>query len=153
MHNESKEAKAWNQIYSKETKKQSIPVITAWQLNERMYVIFYAWLHLPFPLHLTLKISSRIELPAVLSLSLSLSLSVFLYRYGELQGLNKQETAERYGKEQVHEWRLSFDIPPPNGESLEMCSQRAVAYFREHVSTSSFFLLTFEIHVEFFKSV
>ena len=88
-----------------------------------------------------------------LSLSLSLSLSVFLYRYGELQGLNKQETAERYGKEQVHEWRLSFDIPPPNGESLEMCSQRAVAYFREHVSTSSFFLLTFEIHVEFFKSV
>ncbi|KAK4539088.1 hypothetical protein RGQ29_031980 [Quercus rubra] len=88
MHNESKEAKAWNQIYSKETKKQSIPVITAWQLNERMY--------------------------------------------GELQGLNKQETAERYGKEQVHEWRLSFDIPPPNGESLEMCSQRAVAYFREH---------------------
>lgn len=42
MHNESKEAKAWNQIYSEETKKQSIPVITAWQLNERMYVIFYA---------------------------------------------------------------------------------------------------------------
>lgn len=54
-------------------------------------------------------------------------------RYGELQGLNKQETADRYGKEQVHEWRRSFDIPPPNGESLEMCAERAVAYFKEYV--------------------
>lgn len=60
--------------------------------------------------------------------------SVFLYRYGELQGLNKQETADRFGKEQVHEWRRSYDIPPPNGESLEMCAERAVAYFKEHVS-------------------
>ncbi|TQE14094.1 hypothetical protein C1H46_000013 [Malus baccata] len=87
VHNESIQAKTWGQIYSGDTKKQSIPVITAWQLNERMY--------------------------------------------GELQGLNKLETAERYGKEQVHEWRRSFDIPPPSGESLEMCSQRAVAYFKE----------------------
>lgn len=68
------------------------------------------------------------------------------FRYGELQGLNKQETADRYGKEQVHEWRRSYDIPPPNGESLEMCAERAVAYFREHVSMNiclsniSFFL-------------
>lgn len=54
-------------------------------------------------------------------------------RYGELQGLNKEETAERYGKEKVHEWRRSYDIPPPNGEGLEMCSQRAVAYFRDKV--------------------
>lgn len=89
MHNESEQAKAWSQIYSEDTKRQSIPVIAAWQLNERMY--------------------------------------------GELQGLNKQETADRYGKEQVHEWRRSYDIPPPNGESLEMCAERAVAYFREHI--------------------
>ena len=54
-------------------------------------------------------------------------------RYGELQGLNKQETAERYGKEQVHKWRRSYDIPPPNGESLEMCAERAVAYFKDQV--------------------
>lgn len=54
-------------------------------------------------------------------------------RYGELQGLNKQETADRYGKEQVHEWRRSYDIPPPNGESLEMCAERAVAYFKDQV--------------------
>ncbi|RWR93019.1 2,3-bisphosphoglycerate-dependent phosphoglycerate mutase [Cinnamomum micranthum f. kanehirae] len=89
MHNESEQAKAWSQVFSEETKKQSIPVIAAWQLNERMY--------------------------------------------GELQGLNKQETADRFGKEQVHEWRRSYDIPPPNGESLEMCAERAVAYFKEHI--------------------
>ncbi|KAK9757541.1 hypothetical protein RND81_01G169200 [Saponaria officinalis] len=89
MHDEDEQAKLWSEIYSEETTKQSIPVITAWQLNERMY--------------------------------------------GELQGLNKQETAERYGKEKVHEWRRSYDIPPPNGESLEMCAERAVAYFREHI--------------------
>ncbi|GJU69353.1 phosphoglycerate mutase 1, histidine phosphatase superfamily protein [Tanacetum coccineum] len=53
--------------------------------------------------------------------------------YGELQGLNKQETADKYGKEQVHEWRRSYDIPPPNGESLEMCAERAVAYFKEQI--------------------
>lgn len=58
------------------------------------------------------------------------------FRYGELQGLNKQETADRYGKEQVHEWRRSYDIPPPNGESLEMCAQRAVAYFTDQVCIS-----------------
>ncbi|KAL7594255.1 hypothetical protein Lser_V15G30933 [Lactuca serriola] len=89
LHNESEQAKSWSQIFSEETKKQCIPVVTAWQLNERMY--------------------------------------------GELQGLNKQETADKYGKEQVHEWRRSFDIPPPNGESLEMCAERAVAYFKEHI--------------------
>jgi 2,3-bisphosphoglycerate-dependent phosphoglycerate mutase len=54
-------------------------------------------------------------------------------RYGELQGLNKQETADRFGKEQVHEWRRSYDIPPPNGESLEMCAERAVSYFKDQV--------------------
>lgn len=36
LHNESEQAKAWSQIFSEETKKQCIPVITAWQLNERM---------------------------------------------------------------------------------------------------------------------
>ncbi|KAK9037720.1 hypothetical protein V6N11_022622 [Hibiscus sabdariffa] len=84
-----REKEYWSQVSSEETIRQSVPVITAWELNERMY--------------------------------------------GELQGLNKQETAERYGEEKVREWRRSYDIPPPNGESLEMCSRRAVAYFREHV--------------------
>lgn len=61
-------------------------------------------------------------------------MSLTFVRYGRLQGLNKQQTADKFGKEQVHEWRRSYDIPPPNGESLEMCAERAVAYFKEHVS-------------------
>ncbi|KAG5529418.1 hypothetical protein RHGRI_029969 [Rhododendron griersonianum] len=89
VHDESEESRTWSQIHSENTKRQSIPVVKAWQLNER--------------------------------------------RYGELQGFNKQETAERYGKEQVHEWRRSYSTCPPNGESLEMTSLRAVAYFREHI--------------------
>ncbi|MDZ4745657.1 MAG: 2,3-bisphosphoglycerate-dependent phosphoglycerate mutase, partial [bacterium] len=39
--------------------------------------------------------------------------------YGDLQGLNKQETSDLYGLEQVHKWRRSYDISPPNGESLK----------------------------------
>ncbi|URE38308.1 2,3-bisphosphoglycerate-dependent phosphoglycerate [Musa troglodytarum] len=68
-----KQAQKWSQIYSEGTKEQSIPVITAWQLNERMY--------------------------------------------GELQGLNKQETAARFGKE----------------KGLGMCADRALVSVREQI--------------------
>lgn len=74
----------------------------------------------------------------IIAFFLFLTSDSFFHRYGELQGLNKQETADRYGKEKVHEWRRSYDIPPPNGESLEMCAERAVAYFREHVRYNYF---------------
>ena len=53
--------------------------------------------------------------------------------YGDLQGLNKAETAEKYGDEQVHIWRRSFDVPPPNGESLKDTAARTLPYFNEHV--------------------
>jgi 2,3-bisphosphoglycerate-dependent phosphoglycerate mutase len=53
--------------------------------------------------------------------------------YGELQGLNKAETAEKYGDDQVKVWRRSYDIPPPDGESLEMTAERAVKYFKETI--------------------
>ena len=49
--------------------------------------------------------------------------------YGDLVGLNKAETANKYGKEQVHIWRRSFDVPPPNGESLEDVVNRVSPYF------------------------
>ena len=49
--------------------------------------------------------------------------------YGDLQGLNKAETAKIHGAEQVHIWRRSFDIPPPGGESLKMNAARTVPYF------------------------
>lgn len=53
--------------------------------------------------------------------------------YGDLQGLNKAETAEKYGADMVHQWRRSYNIPPPNGESLEMTQQRVAPYYLSHI--------------------
>ncbi|WP_013334378.1 2,3-bisphosphoglycerate-dependent phosphoglycerate mutase [Gloeothece verrucosa] len=53
--------------------------------------------------------------------------------YGDLQGLNKQETAEKYGKYQVQEWRRSFNVRPPGGESLEDTLKRTLPFFQEHI--------------------
>jgi 2,3-bisphosphoglycerate-dependent phosphoglycerate mutase len=53
--------------------------------------------------------------------------------YGDLAGLNKTETAAKFGAEQVHIWRRSFDVPPPGGESLEMTAQRVLPYYRQHI--------------------
>jgi 2,3-bisphosphoglycerate-dependent phosphoglycerate mutase len=88
FHHEGK-LEEWGQIYSEETKKQMLPVYTAWELNERMY--------------------------------------------GRLQGLNKAETAEKFGAEQVHEWRRSYDVKPPDGESLEMTAARTIPYFEKKI--------------------
>jgi len=53
--------------------------------------------------------------------------------YGSLQGLNKAETAEKFGDEQVQIWRRSFDVAPPDGESLKMTAERTIPYFVEEV--------------------
>lgn len=89
LHKNEEKLDTWSYIYSKTATQQTIPVITAWELNERMY--------------------------------------------GELQGMNKAETAEKYGAEQVHIWRRSYDVPPPNGESLEMTAKRAIPYFENNI--------------------
>lgn len=89
LHSGEGKMEEWGKIYSEETRKECIPVIVAWQLNERMY--------------------------------------------GELQGLNKAETAEKFGADQVKLWRRSFDIPPPKGESLAMTAARSIPYFEEQV--------------------
>lgn len=53
--------------------------------------------------------------------------------YGELQGLNKAKTAEKFGAEQVKIWRRSFATSPPNGESLKMTAERSIPYFENTV--------------------
>jgi 2,3-bisphosphoglycerate-dependent phosphoglycerate mutase len=53
--------------------------------------------------------------------------------YGELQGLNKAETAAKFGKEQVHIWRRSYDVAPPGGESLADTVKRTVPFFRDRI--------------------
>jgi 2,3-bisphosphoglycerate-dependent phosphoglycerate mutase len=53
--------------------------------------------------------------------------------YGELQGNNKDEMREKFGKEQVHIWRRSYETAPPNGESLKDTADRTLPYFKEIV--------------------
>ncbi|MFL2947409.1 MAG: 2,3-bisphosphoglycerate-dependent phosphoglycerate mutase [Candidatus Poseidoniales archaeon] len=55
--------------------------------------------------------------------------------YGDLQGLNKQDTRDKYGDEQVKIWRRSYDVPPPGeeGESLAMCAERTLPYLDEAI--------------------
>ena len=53
--------------------------------------------------------------------------------YGKLQGNNKAETAEIYGKEKVHQWRRSYDIPPPDGECLKDTAERTIPFFQDQI--------------------
>lgn len=53
--------------------------------------------------------------------------------YGDLAGLNKAETAQKYGDEQVHIWRRSYDVRPPGGECLKDVVDRVTPYFKEHI--------------------
>ncbi len=49
--------------------------------------------------------------------------------YGDLQGMNKDEMRQQYGEEQVHIWRRSYDVPPPNGEALKNTAERTLPFF------------------------
>ncbi len=53
--------------------------------------------------------------------------------YGELTGLNKDDARARFGEEQVHIWRRSFDVPPPGGESLKDTAARTLPYFHKEI--------------------
>lgn len=50
--------------------------------------------------------------------------------YGDLAGLNKDDAREKWGEEQVHIWRRSYDVPPPGGESLKDTKDRVLPYFQ-----------------------
>lgn len=53
--------------------------------------------------------------------------------YGDLQGLDKAETAKKFGDEQVRLWRRSYDVAPPGGESLENTAARTLPYLQSHI--------------------
>ena len=49
--------------------------------------------------------------------------------YGDLNGLNKDDARARWGADQVHIWRRSYDVPPPGGESLKDTAARVLPYY------------------------
>ena len=51
--------------------------------------------------------------------------------YGSLAGLNKDDARKKWGEEQVHIWRRSYDVPPPGGESLKNTAERVLPYFNK----------------------
>jgi 2,3-bisphosphoglycerate-dependent phosphoglycerate mutase len=53
--------------------------------------------------------------------------------YGDLQGLNKAETAQKYGEAQVKIWRRSYDVKPPGGESLKDTAERVLPYYEAKI--------------------
>ncbi len=53
--------------------------------------------------------------------------------YGDLQGLNKKDTAARYGDAQVKLWRRSYDVAPPNGESLALTAKRTLPFYERAI--------------------
>ena len=53
--------------------------------------------------------------------------------YGSLAGLNKDDARKKWGEEQVHIWRRSYDVPPPDGESLKNTAERVLPYFNKEI--------------------
>lgn len=53
--------------------------------------------------------------------------------YGDLSGLNKDDARKKWGEEQVHIWRRSYDVPPPGGESLKDTAERVLPYYEKEI--------------------
>ena len=53
--------------------------------------------------------------------------------YGDLSGLNKDDARQKWGEEQVHIWRRSYDVPPAGGESLKMTAERVLPYYEKEI--------------------
>jgi 2,3-bisphosphoglycerate-dependent phosphoglycerate mutase len=53
--------------------------------------------------------------------------------YGDLVGLNKDDARDKWGAEQVHQWRRSYDVAPPGGESLKDTAARVLPYYLQHI--------------------
>ena len=74
-----------------------------------------------------LEIINQLDIPIIKDIALNER------NYGSLAGLNKDDAREKWGEEQVHIWRRSYDIPPPDGESLENTAERVLPYFNKEI--------------------
>ncbi len=79
-------------------------------------------------LKLALEVSNQAHIPTTFNEALNERM------YGDLQGLDKTETAQKFGEEQVKIWRRSYDIAPPNGESLKDTAARVIPYFETEIA-------------------
>jgi 2,3-bisphosphoglycerate-dependent phosphoglycerate mutase len=78
-------------------------------------------------LKMVLENSNNIGVPTTEDLALNERM------YGDLQGLDKKETEQKFGVEQVKIWRRSYDIAPPNGESLKDTAARVIPYYESEI--------------------
>ncbi|PWN71561.1 2,3-bisphosphoglycerate-dependent phosphoglycerate mutase [Chryseobacterium phosphatilyticum] len=96
--------------------------------NEKIDVAFTsALIRAQHTLTIILDVMGKPDIPVIMDKALNER------SYGNLEGLNKAETALKYGDDQVRTWRRSFDIVPPGGESLKITYSRVIPYFEMHI--------------------
>ena len=78
-------------------------------------------------LRIVLEKTNQIDVPVIADQALNERM------YGDLQGMNKDEARKKFGEEQVKIWRRSYDIAPPNGESLKDTANRVIPYFEKNI--------------------
>ncbi len=78
-------------------------------------------------LRLILEVTGQSDLPIERDVALNERM------YGDLQGLNKAETVEKFGEAQVKIWRRSYDVQPPGGESLKDTAERVLPYYERRI--------------------
>ena len=81
------------------------------------------------------QITGKIILEAINQSDIPINQNIALNErnYGSLAGLNKDDARKKWGEKQVHIWRRSFDIPPPDGESLKNTAERVLPYFNKEI--------------------
>ena len=81
------------------------------------------------------QITGKIILEAINQSDIPINQNIALNErnYGSLAGLNKDDARKKWGEEQVHIWRRSFDIPQPEGESLKNTAERVLPYFNQQI--------------------
>lgn len=74
-----------------------------------------------------------LEEMGILNVTITRNIALNERDYGDLSGLNKDDAREKWGEEQVHIWRRSFDVPPPGGESLKDTAARTLPYYEAEI--------------------
>ena len=93
--------------------------------------------NISFDLHFTSKLQRAQKTGSLIMKELGYDIDTFENEalnerdYGDLAGLNKDAARKKWGNEQVHMWRRSYETPPPGGESLKNTAERVLPYFEE----------------------